>query len=186
MKTVSYLARAGVFAGLLAFAASCSTTDGMPAPPNPGDTLPSQAGGYTDDVAAGFENVQPGSEQDFILSAGRRIYFTEGSAALDDTARATIDNQIAFLRKYPKWFAKIQGFADDPGGDAKMVQISQQRADAVMNYMIASGIAPGRLWAKGYGKERVVRECTERACKVQNRRVIVNLRLQREEADDGA
>jgi peptidoglycan-associated lipoprotein len=67
-----------------------------------------------------------------------------------------------------------------------MVQLSQQRADAVMNYMISSGIAPGRLWAKGYGKERVVRECTERACKVQNRRVITNLRTTRLEPDDGA
>ncbi|MEW9804936.1 OmpA family protein [Mesorhizobium marinum] len=180
MKTALKMARAGVFAGLLAFAASCSTTSGTLTPTNPADTLPSQAGGSTDDVAAGFENVQPGSEQDFILSAGRRIYFTQGSAALDETAKATIDNQIAFLRKYPKWFAKLQGFADDPGGNAKMVQLSQQRADAVMNYMISGGIEPGRLWAKGYGKERVVRECTDRACKVQNRRVITNLRLQRE------
>ena len=32
------------------------------------------------------------------------------------------------------------------------------------------------MFDKGYGKERVVRECTERACKVQNRRVITNLR----------
>jgi peptidoglycan-associated lipoprotein len=183
MKEVLKVARAGVFAGLLAFAASCSTTNGVPAPPNLADTLPSQEGGYTDDVAAGFENVQPGSEQDFILSAGRRIYFTEGSAALDETSKATIDNQIAFLKKYPKWYAKVQGFADDPGGNAKMVQISQERADAVMNYMISGGIEPRRVWAKGYGKERVVRECTERACKVQNRRVIVNLRLQREEGE---
>lgn len=177
------IARAGAFAGLLAFAASCSTSGGGGgiAGINPGDTLPPQTGGYTDDPAAGFENVQPGTEPDFILSAGRRIYFAQGSAALDETARATIDNQVAFLRKYPKWFAKLQGFADDPGGNAKMVQLSQQRADAVMNYMISSGIEPGRLWAKGYGKERVVRECTDRACKVQNRRVITNLRLQREE-----
>ena len=57
-----------------------------------------------------------------------------------------------------------------------MVPLSQQRADAVMNYLASGGIEPGRLWAKGYGKERVVRECTERACKVQNRRVITNLR----------
>ena len=183
MKVALKIAQAGVFAGLLAFAASCSTTGDGLTPFNPGDTLPAQTGGYTDDVAAGFENVQPGSEQDFILSAGRRVYFTEGSAALDDTSRATLDNQIRFLQKYPKWFAKVQGFADDPGGNARMVQISQQRADAVMNYMISGGIAPGRLWAKGYGKERVVRECTERACKVQNRRVIVNLRFQREDGE---
>lgn len=177
-------AQAGVFAGLLALTASCTTTrGGAPAAPNLADTLPSQAGGYTDDVAAGFENVQPGSEQEFIMSAGRRIYFAEGSAALDDTAKATIDNQVSFLQKYPKWFAKLQGFADDPGGNAKMTQLSQQRADAVMNYMIAAGVPAGRLWAKGYGKERVVRACTERACKVQNRRVITNLRLSRDEPD---
>jgi peptidoglycan-associated lipoprotein len=183
MKTI----QAGVFAGLLAFAASCtstSTSGGLM--PAPGDSLASQAGGVTDDPAAGFENNQPGSEEDFILSAGRRIYFTEGSATLDETARATVDNQIAFLRKYPRWFAKLQGFADDPGSNAQMVQLSQQRADAVMNYMIAGGIEPGRLWAKGYGKERVVRACTERACKVQNRRVITNLRTTRNEPDDGA
>ena len=177
-------AKAGVFAGLLMFAVSCSTTDGGGiAPPSPGDTLPSQAGGYTDDPAAGFENVQPGTEQDFILTAGRRIYFAEGSANLDDTAKATIDNQVAFLQKYPQWYAKLQGFADDPGSAAKMTQLSQQRADAVMSYMLSRGIPANRLWAKGYGKDREVRSCSERACKVQNRRVVVNLRLTREDLE---
>ena len=188
MNSASKIFRAGVFAGLLMFAAACSTSGGLDVPgaTTPADMLPPQTGGYTDDPAAGFENVQPGSEQDFIMGAGRRVYFAENSAALDDTAKATIDNQVAFLKKYPRWFAKLQGFADDPGGDAKMTQLSQQRADAVMNYMVASGIPADRLWAKGYGKERVVRACTERACKVQNRRVITNLRNSRDELADGA
>lgn len=184
MTIASKIVRAGAFAGLLAFAASCSTTDGGGdiGGLNPSDTLPPQTGGYTDDPAAGFENVQSGTEQDFILSAGRRIYFAQGSAALDDTSRATINNQIAFLQKNPKWYVKLQGFADDPGSDAANVQLSQQRADAVMNYMIAAGIPAQRLWAKGYGKDREVRACSERACKVQNRRVVANLRLQRDES----
>ena len=183
MKIVLKMVQAGVFAGLLASAAACSTTDsgGLMAPSNPSDTLASQVGGATDDPAAGFENVQPGSEEDFILTAGRRIYFAEGSANLDDTARATINNQIAFLQKYPKWYAKLQGFADDPGSAAKMTQLSQQRADAVMNYMISNGVPASRLWAKGYGKDREVRSCSERACKVQNRRVVTNLRLSRDD-----
>lgn len=179
-RSLSLALRASILAGVLALGA-CSTTGGLDGSPNPDDTLPPQDGGFTNDPAAGFENVQPGSEQDFILAVGRRIYFTEGSATLDATARTTVDNQIAWLKQYPRWYAKLQGFADDPGGDAAMVRLSQQRADAVMNYMIAGGIPPNRLWAKGYGKERVVRECTERACKVQNRRVITNLRLQRED-----
>ena len=97
MKIALKIAQVGVFAGLLAFAASCSTS-GSGLTPGRTDMLASQAGGATDDPAAGFENNQPGSEEDFILSAGRRIYFTEGSAALDETARATVDNQVAFLK----------------------------------------------------------------------------------------
>jgi peptidoglycan-associated lipoprotein len=97
-------------------------------------------------------------------------------------AKTTIDNQVAWLKKHQRWLVKLQGFADDPGGDAAMTELSRKRAEAVMNYMIASGIDRNRLWAKGYGKERVVRDCPDSACRVQNRRVISNLR----EEKDGA
>ena len=152
MKTI----QAGVFAGLLAFAASCtstSTSGGLM--PAPGDSLASQAGGVTDDPAAGFENNQPGSEEDFILSAGRRIYFTEGSATLDETARATVDNQIAFLRKYPRWFAQLLGFADDPGSNAQMVQLSQQRADAVKDAIVSQGGDGSRIEVQAFGDTKL-------------------------------
>jgi peptidoglycan-associated lipoprotein len=174
--------RAVLLGGMLVFLAACATSGPASIMAGPGsrDDLLDQAGGATDDPAAGFENVQPGSEEDFILTAGRRTYFTEGSAELDSTARVTLDNQIVFLRKYPNWYAKLQGFADDPGGDAQMVALSQRRADAVMAYLLANGIAANRLWSKGYGKERVVRECNDRSCKVQNRRVITQLRTERE------
>jgi peptidoglycan-associated lipoprotein len=172
------IVRAGLLAGVVAVLASCQSGGGLT---GPRDDMLDQSGGQTNDPAAGFENVQAGTEEDFILNVGRRTYFTEGSAALDATAKVTLDNQIAFLKKYPTWYAKLQGYADDPGGDAKLIAISQQRADAVMAYLAAGGINPARMWSKGYGKERVVRECTERACKVQNRRVITQLRTSRVE-----
>ena len=177
MSSFLTVARAGVLAGVLMFAASCTTTT----LDSPEPTTPPNAGGVTNDPAAGFANVQPGSEEDFILNVGRRTYFTEGSATLDSTAKVTLDNQIAFLQKYPRWYVKIQGFADDPGSEAQMVALSKQRADAVMAYLAAGGVDPAKMWNKGYGKERAVRECNERACKVQNRRVITNLRDSREE-----
>jgi peptidoglycan-associated lipoprotein len=186
MIGLSAVTRAALLAGVIATVAACSTSGsggGQSAGLFGGgrDDLLDQGGGATNDPAAGFENVQPGSEEDFILTAGRRTYFTEGSATLDPTAKVTLDNQIAFLRKYPNWYAKLQGFADDPGGEAQMVALSQRRADAVMDYLIANGIDANRVWAKGYGKERVVRECSDRSCKVQNRRVITQLRTAREE-----
>lgn len=136
----------------------------------------------TNAPAYGFATVEPGSEEDFILNVGRRTYFAEGSAELDATAKVTLDNQVAWLKKYSGWLVKLQGFADDPGTDAEIVALSRRRAEAVMNYLIAGGIEPNRMWAKGYGKERVVRDCPDTACKVQNRRVISNLRNEKDGA----
>ncbi|TIQ75493.1 OmpA family protein, partial [Mesorhizobium sp.] len=121
----------------------------------------------------------PGSEEDFILNVGRRTYFTQGSAALDSVAKATLDTQIAWLAKHPRWLLKLQGFADDPG--ASETALSQQRADAVMDYLAAGGIDRNRMWAKGYGKDRLVRDCPDTACRSQNRRVVSNLRDVRDE-----
>ncbi|MXN66859.1 OmpA family protein [Stappia sp. GBMRC 2046] len=134
----------------------------------------------TNAPAAGFEKISAGSEQDFIVNVGRRAYFTQGSATLDDTAKMTLDKQAEFLKANPNWYAKVQGFADDPGGDAANISLSQKRADAVMAYLVSKGVSPDRLWAKGYGTERLVRDCDDIECKAQNRRVVTNLREEKE------
>jgi len=160
-------------AGLLLLLAACTTTklEDTQAPPS---------SGATNEAAPGFENVAPGSEEDFILNVGRRVFFAKGSAALDSVATATLDSQVAWLQKYPTWLIKLQGFADDGGGESAQVSLSQKRADTVMSYLTAHGVAQNRMWAKGYGKDREVRDCPQKACQVQNRRVVVNLRNERD------
>ncbi|TCU29396.1 outer membrane protein OmpA-like peptidoglycan-associated protein [Rhizobium azibense] len=140
--------------------------------------------GQTNDPAPGFENIAAGSEEDFILNAGRRIYFSQDSATLDSVAMATLDNQAVWLNRNPNWLVKLQGFADDSGSPSKMVALSQKRAEAAMAYLASKGVDARRMWAKGYGNDREVRDCAERSCKVQNRRVVSNLRVQRD--DEGA
>jgi peptidoglycan-associated lipoprotein len=124
---------------------------------------------------SGGVGAAPGSEQDFMLNVGRRVFFTEGSASLDSTAKATVRNQADWLRANPQWKVKIQGFADDPGSEAQQKTLSQKRADAVKNEIIAQGIAGNRVWAKGYGRDRLVGTCAELECKAQNRRTVTNL-----------
>ncbi|APG88897.1 OmpA/MotB domain-containing protein (plasmid) [Sinorhizobium americanum CCGM7] len=136
--------------------------------------------GQTNDPAPGFENVAAGSEEDFILNVGRRTYFTQDSATLDAVAKATLDKQALWLNSNPRWLVKLQGFADDSGSGSNMTTLSQQRADAAMAYLVSKGVDANRLWAKGYGNEREVRDCTDRSCKVQNRRVVSNLRTERD------
>lgn len=166
---------------LAALLAACTTVPQGPSgpsePPPPVSNTPDE----TNQPAAGFENVKPGSEEDFILNVGRRTFFAADSAALDGTAKATLDSQAAWLVANPKWLVKLQGFADDSGSDAAQVALSQKRADAAMAYLASKGVAANRMWAKGYGKDRAVRDCTEKSCRVQNRRVVTNLRTVRDD-----
>lgn len=168
-----YTRRLAAAAMLLALT-GCTTTDIASVEEPPAAPLT----GQTNDPAPGFENVKAGSEEDFILNVGRRIYFTQDSTKLDSVAMTTLDSQAAWLNRNPTWLIKLQGFADDSGSVSKMKSLSQQRADAVMAYLASKGVDPKRMWAKGYGADREVRDCTERSCKVQNRRVVTNLRTE--------
>lgn len=139
-----------------------------------GPTLTSTDSGGDSGNDGGAIGVDPGSEKDFIANVGRRVFFKQNSAELDDTSRVTLDKQAEWLNRYPSWTVKLQGFADDTGSEAQQKTLSQKRADAVRNYLASRGIAASRMNAKGYGRERLVGDCADIECKAQNRRVITN------------
>ncbi|MFN4010923.1 MAG: OmpA family protein [Pannonibacter sp.] len=134
----------------------------------------------TPSQAAGFA---PGTEEEFMLDVGRRIYFAEGVADLEDKGRETALRQAVWLKANPRWLAKIQGHADEPGGEAANKRLSERRAKAVYDVILAEGVDPKRIWIKGYGIERPETDCDPPECSRMNRRVVVNLR---EEYDDTA
>ena len=152
----------GILLVLIALAACSSSRNSAPTPD------------LTNEPVTGGVNVVPGSEEDLMVNVGRRIFFTEGSAALDETAKVTLDKQAEWLARYPQWKVKLQGFADDPGSEAQNVAISKKRAEAAMAYLVSKGIAPERMFAKGYGRDRLIQDCADLSCKAQNRRVITN------------
>jgi len=155
---------------LLVLLAGCNSTKGS----GSGSNL-TAADNVTNAPVSGGVNVTPGSEEDFMVSVGRRTFFKQSSAELDDTARATLDKQAQWLGQYPQWKVKLQGSADDPGTPKAQTALSQKRADAVRNYLASRGIAPERMLAKGYGREKIGEDCPDIECKSQNRRVITNL-----------
>jgi len=129
----------------------------------------------TNGPVGGGINVAAGTEEDFMVNVGRRTFFKQSSAELDDTARVTLDKQAEWLNQHPQWKVKLQGSADDPGSVASQKALSQKRADAVRNYLSSRGIAPERMLAKGYGRDKIGEDCPEIECKSQNRRVVTNL-----------
>ncbi|HEY3308048.1 MAG TPA: outer membrane beta-barrel domain-containing protein [Desulfuromonadaceae bacterium] len=85
----------------------------------------------------------------------------------DEVARAG-----DFMKKYPTTSAVIEGYCDQVGSDEYNLQLSQQRAEAVVAYLEKRfGIDSSRLTAKGYGKAKTITDNVSDEAKQKNRRI---------------
>jgi OmpA-OmpF porin, OOP family len=66
---------------------------------------------------------------------------------------------------------RVEGHTDSKGSPAHNTELSDRRAKAVRKWLIAKGIAPDRLEAKGYGPARPVASNATAAGRAANRRV---------------
>ena len=87
------------------------------------------------------------------------IYFETNSTSINSQSTAELQKLLAILKQFPKVALEI-GAHTDCKGDASYNQIlSEQRAQAAVDYLINRGIAKGRLTAKGYGETMLKNEC---------------------------
>jgi peptidoglycan-associated lipoprotein len=114
--------------------------------------------------------IVPGSAQDFRVNVGDTVHFGYNEYAVMDNDKATLGKQAAWLSKYPSVRITIEGHCDERGTREYNLALGARRANAVKEYLVAQGVAAGRLETVSYGKERPV--CTEsnEECWAQNRR----------------
>lgn len=98
----------------------------------------------------------PGTEQDFVINIGDRVYFDFNAAEIRADARPVLDGQSDWLRRYPEVRVRIEGNCDERGTREYNFALGARRADAVRDYLVARGIAPGRITTISFGKERPV------------------------------
>ena len=101
------------------------------------------------------------------------VLFAAGKADVGPGAQRSIDKLAEFLKTYPKRSVLIEGHSDNVGNEEFNIKLSQQRADAVRDLLVARGIAPQRIRTKGYGPKFPVVENDTAAGRQQNRRVEV-------------
>jgi outer membrane protein OmpA-like peptidoglycan-associated protein len=99
------------------------------------------------------------------------ISFQPNSAVIAQPSFKVLDQAVKVLAESPSVRLEISGHTDSSGDAAKNLVISQQRAEAVVKYLVSKGIAENRLVAKGYGPEKPVAPNTTSAGRSQNRRV---------------
>ena len=122
-----------------------------------------------------YNSASPGSQQDFVVNVGDRVFFETDSAELTPQARATLDKQAQWLTSYNRYAFTIEGHADERGTREYNIALGARRAQAVRDYLASRGIEPARMRTISYGKERPVAVCNDISCWSQNRRAVTVL-----------
>lgn len=93
------------------------------------------------------------------------IFYDFDKATLRDSSKTALDKLVSILNENPNVTIELSAHCDYKGSAEYNKRLSQQRAESVVNYLIAHGIAQDRLTPVGYGKEKprtVKRKLTEK------------------------
>ncbi|MHB0974649.1 MAG: OmpA family protein [Thiobacillus sp.] len=110
----------------------------------------------------------PAPPQKLVLEG---VNFDFDKATLRQEDIAIIDRDVASLDSWGNVNIEVAGHTDSRGSDAYNMNLSQQRAEAVRNYLVSKGIAADRLSAKGYGESQPVADNATDEGRFKNRRV---------------
>jgi peptidoglycan-associated lipoprotein len=117
----------------------------------------------------------PGSQQDFVVNVGDRVFFESDQTDLTPQAIATLEKQVQWLQAYPRYTFTIEGHADERGTREYNIALGARRAQSVRTFMVSKGIDQSRMRTISYGKERPVAVCNDISCWSQNRRAVTVL-----------
>ena len=108
------------------------------------------------------------NNNDMILMG---VNFDFNSDRLKPESYPILFHAAKVLKQNPDMKVEIQGYTDNIGSDKANKSISQKRADAVKNYLIARGISADRLKAVGYGEANPIGDNKDAAGRAMNRRI---------------
>jgi peptidoglycan-associated lipoprotein len=115
------------------------------------------------------QNALPGSERDFALNIGDRIYFDYDMYVVRADAAPLLDAQAGWLKRYPAVQVRIEGNADERGTEEYNLALGARRANATREYLVAHGVEASRITTVSYGKERPIDTGAGEAAEAHNR-----------------
>ncbi|MCU0430221.1 MAG: DUF6089 family protein [Cytophagaceae bacterium] len=103
--------------------------------------------------------------------AAKGVFFETGKDVIKKESFDDLDNLVAILNSEKDVNCNINGHTDNVGDEAKNVDLSKRRAEAVKAYLISKGIAAERLTAEGFGSSKPLADNKTAAGRALNRRV---------------
>ena len=120
---------------------------------------------------AGSDGGCPLAVMHRLLETPAPLRFAHNSSALKGEAFQTVDAVARMMRHDPALVLEVQGHTEGVGPRTERAQLGEARAKAVVRALVAKGIEPKRLRAKGYGPRLPAKTSTTDEGRAANRRV---------------
>ena len=151
----------------VALLAACET-----APESTGNAQSSGGASAAPQQSSPSVQIAPGSQEDLVVNVGDRVFYEYDSSALTAEARATLEKQAAWMKKFGGVSVTVEGHCDERGTREYNLALGESRANAAKDYLVALGINPARVKTISYGKERPAAIGHNETAWAQNRRAV--------------
>lgn len=131
------------------------------------DRCPDEPGPAPDGCPKKYTLVEVKKER---IDIKQQVHFANAKYRVLPDSFALLDQVVQVLNDLPRLRISIEGHTDSVGLEAGNLKLSQARAEAVRNYLVAKGISPDRLDAVGYGPTRPIASNKTERGRAQNRR----------------
>ena len=128
----------------------------MTPPPPPVEAPPAPPPPPAPVQQAPLPGIAPGSQQDFVVNVGDRVYFDTDHSDIRADAQGVLAAQAAWLVRYPAVSIRIEGNADERGTREYNFALGARRAQAVSDFLVSKGVLPARISTISYGKENPI------------------------------
>ena len=110
-------------------------------------------------------------EGELKLNVPGNVSFATGSSTIDAQLYPVLNRVATTLKQYPSTSVLVIGHTDDVGSEAANLNLSRERAAAVVNYLNRQGVDINRMRAEGRGETQPIASNSTEAGRAQNRRV---------------
>ena len=105
----------------------------------------------------------------------RPIFFQQSKSAILETSFAELERLAKILEEVPQMEIQVEGYTDNVGKAEDLLHLSEERANAIRDFLIQKGIDGRRIRTIGYGPKSPLNDNSTDELRSQNRRVEVRI-----------